>query len=263
MVEDITEGHLLVELRDNIHWITFNRPERLNAINRVMHTQLEELLPQIDEDIRSEVIVFTGTGRAFSAGGDVKSMAENGTGWKPGRIWVKPQGAKLVQKLLEMEKPTISMVNGPCVAVAASIALSTDCIVMAEDATIGDTHVNVGLVAGDGGTTLWPMLIGPHRAKEMLMSGRLITGIEAAAMGLVNRAVPRDQLEAAVLGLAREFTSHPTYAVRATKVAVNKMMLRQANLILELSLAYEYLSMNDAHREAVSKHRTSGQADQG
>ena len=122
----------------------------------------------------------------------------------------------------------------------------------AEDARIGDRHVNVGLVAGDGGAVIWPALVGVARAKEMLMTGRLLSGTEAAAIGLVNRAVPAGSLRETTVELARELAAQPPFAVKATKAAINRGLRRSVEDVLDVSLAWERLSMlREDHREAA------------
>jgi enoyl-CoA hydratase len=159
----------------------------------------------------------------------------------------------LVEGLLAIEKPVIAMVNGPAVGLGATIALLCDVIVAAEDAKIGDTHVNVGLVAGDGGVVIWPLLVGVARAKEYLMTGTLLSGAEAAAIGLVNHAVPTADLRRTTMALARQLGDQMPYAVRATKVAVNRLLRRQVLEVMDAGLAWEDLSMPMAdHREAAT-----------
>jgi enoyl-CoA hydratase/carnithine racemase len=133
------------------------------------------------------------------------------------------------------------------------VALLCDVIFMAESARIGDTHVNMGLVAGDGGAVIWPLLIGPHRAKEYLMSGKLISGPEAAAMGLVNHCVPDAKLLDEAVAYARSLADGPQAAIRWTKLAINQHLWQSAQLALGLGLAVEHLSAKTQdQREAVS-----------
>ena len=134
---------------------------------------------------------------------------------------------------MAVETPIIAMVNGPAAGLGATIALYCDIVLMADEAMIGDRHVNVGLVAGDGGAVMWPLLVGPLRAKEMLMTGRMLTGTEAASMGLVNRSVPLERLRDVTMALANEIAAQPPYAARATKASVNRYVSWMNNLVLE------------------------------
>lgn len=230
--------------------VTLNRPDRLNAIDPATNRLLRTSLQEADHDPDTRVIVLTGAGRGFCTGGDIKGM--QGQTSFGGGDRVLSLGRHLVEAIVNLEKPLIAMVNGPAVGLGATIALLADVTYMSTEARIGDRHVNVGLVAGDGGAAIWPMLIGPSRAKEYLLSGRLITGPEAERMGLVSKAIEPDRLRAEVFALADELAAQPPYALRATKVAINKALQLMTAQILDLSLAYEHLSMKtDDHQEAI------------
>ncbi len=235
--------------------VTINRPERLNAIAPETSDQLRETLLKLDDDEDSRVAILTGAGRGFCAGGDVKSMTErHKPGVAPKKVY--SQGRHLMNAFMSVEKPIIAMVNGPAAGLGATLALYCDMVVIADEATIGDRHVNVGLVAGDGGAVMWPLLVGPHRAKEMMITGRMLSGREAADMGLVNRSVPLEQLRKETLDLAREIAALPPYAVRATKTSVNRYVAWMNNLVLEPSLAWEKISMmSQDHQEALAARR--------
>jgi enoyl-CoA hydratase/carnithine racemase len=115
--------------------------------------------------------------------------------------------------------------------------------IVADDARLGDTHIRVGLVAGDGGAVMWPLLVGPQRAKEYLMRGKLLNGAKAEEIGLVNYAFPKEQVLEESLKIAREIAAQPVWAVRWSKASVNKQVKAQVNSILELSIAYESMTM--------------------
>ena len=243
-----------VDREGDILLLTLNRPERLNAVNGQMHTELAHIFLDADRDQESNVIVLTGAGRAFCAGGDVSGMtSESGSNLIQEGVRIRGEGHQVVETLLAVEKPIIAMVNGPAVGLGATIALLCDVIVATEDAKIGDTHVKVGLVAGDGGAVIWPLLVGVARAKEYLMTGDLITGKEAAAMGLVNHAVAQDELRGYTMALARKLADQMPFAVRATKAAVNRILRRQVLEVMDACLAWEEMSMKMAdHREAAA-----------
>lgn len=250
MTNDTSTQQVVTENRGTTTWVTLNRPDRLNAIDPDTHLQLQRALTAADVDPETRVIVLTGNGRAFCAGGDVKGMAGKDSFGDAGRVL--STGRDLIDIILRLEKPIIAMVNGVAVGLGATIALLCDIVQMASSARIGDRHVNVGLVAGDGGSMIWPLLIGPARAKEYLMTGRLIEATDAKRMGLVSKVVPDDSLVDSVTGLAEELAALPPYAVRATKLSINKYLQQSAGQILDLSLAYEHLSMKtDDHQEAL------------
>ena len=153
--------------------------------------------------------------------------------------------------MLEVEQPIIGAISGDAVGAGATLARFGDIIVMAQTARIGDPQVRVGLSAG-GGAVIWPLLIGPARAKEFLMRGHLINGTEAARIGLVNYAVPANQVMDTALDISRELADGPTWAIRWSKLAFNKWIKEQVNLILDTSLAYEMISMQtEDHKEAT------------
>lgn len=243
---------VLHDVRDRTSWVTLNRPERLNAIDVVTHVRFEEVLREADTCAESDVVVVTGAGRAFCAGGDVRAMRGADRFGVDERMRVRTPGRRLISTVLAMEKPVIAMVNGPAVGLGATIALLADIVVMADHATIADRHVGVGLVAGDGGAALWPLLVGPARAKEYLMTGRMLTGPEAVAVGLVSRSVPADDLEDTVRSLADDLAALPPYAVRGTKASVNRLVSQAMDTVVDTSLAYEHLSMRtEDHQEAL------------
>ena len=244
--------HLVCErVEDGILKITINNPESLNAITPPIHTELSRIWFDVAADHETRVVMLTGAGRAFSAGGDVHNMRAV---WGNRDIAGLMQEAKqIIYGMLEVPQPLIALVNGHAVGLGATLALTCDIVFAAESARIGDRHVNVGLVAGDGGALIWPLLVGPHRAKQFLMTGELILASDAAAMGLINKAVPADQLETTGLEMARQFASLPPLAVSWTKLSVNKTLKLVANAAFDTSLAWEAASMmSKDHLEAVT-----------
>ena len=244
--------NLLVEKSDKIATVTLNRPESLNAIDRVTHKEVEEVWIELDGDEEVNAIVLTGAGRAFCAGGDMKNMSKRSDG--VGGVTRNPTrgGRSLVMNMLEVRQPIIAAVNGDAVGLGATIALFCDVVIALETARIGDPHVRVGLVAGDGGAVIWPALIGVAKAKEYLMTGDLIPAPEAERIGLVNKVVPQGEVMEAAMDMARRLANGPTMAIQWTKYSINKALRAQANLILDTSLALENLTLNtEDHREAV------------
>lgn len=241
---------LKTEIKDKIMTLTLNRPEVLNAVDSKMHTELAQIFPEIQADSRVEVIILTGAGRAFSAGGDIKWMQDMA---KPGLLeYVLWEGKKIINDLLNLEKPIIANVNGPAVGLGATIALFCDIIIASEKASFADPHVRVGIVAGDGGAVIWPLLISVCKAKEYLMTGDPIEAKEAERIGLINRVVPAEKLDETVWELAFRLANGPIRAIRWTKVSVNKRLKATANLILDTSLALEGMTFQtEDHKEAV------------
>jgi enoyl-CoA hydratase len=248
-----------IEKSNKLATVTLNRPDSLNAVNGQLHHELEHIWLDLADDREVNAILLTGAGKAFCAGGDVKGMASRSGGGSSGggdgrlgTLATPAAGRRMIQNMLEVEQPIIGAINGDAVGLGATIALLCDVIVASETARFGDTHVKVGIVAGDGGAVIWPLLIGPARAKEFLMRGNLINGAEGAKIGLVNYAVPREQVMAKATEIARELADGATWAIRWTKLSVNKWLKQQVNLILDASLGYEMVTFNtEDHREAA------------
>jgi enoyl-CoA hydratase len=220
-----------------------------------MQTDLIEAFRYAGRDPASDVIVLTGTGRAFSAGGDIERMQEMVD--DPTQFDADAADAKrLIFALLEIEKPVIARVNGHAVGLGATIALFCDVVFAAETAKIGDPHVAIGLVAGDGGAIIWPQLIGFARAKEYLLTGDLLLAPEAAGIGLINHAVPLAELDARVDAFCDKLLAGATEAIRWTKVTANLELKRLAHAAMDTGMAYEALSVRTAeHRKRVADLR--------
>lgn len=243
---------LLLSRRGRTLTIAFNRPDVLNAFAAIMHIEIIDALRFAATDEASDTIVLTGEGRAFSAGGDLARMEECIA--DPSEFDREAADAKrIVFALLDMEKPVIARVNGHAVGLGATIALLCDVIFAANTARIGDPHVKVGLVAGDGGCVIWPQLIGFARAKEYLLTGDLIPAPVAAEMGLINHAVPADELDERVYGFCDRLNAGSVQAIRWTKITANLELKRIAHAIMDAGIAYEAIAVRgEEHKRAVA-----------
>lgn len=223
----------------------------LNLVDGDMHAELPQAFREAYE-MDGRVVVLTGEGDAFSGGGDVNWMQQ----WVEDPEYfedVAREGEAVIENLVDIEKPVVARINGDAAGLGANVALCCDITVMAEGAHIGDPHVKVGLAAGDGGAVVWPLLLGLNKAKEFLMTGRLVDAEEAEKLGLVNYAVPESDLDAKVDELVDELASLPQPAVRYSKLAANEWLERGVQNILRESLAMESMSARSAdHEEAVS-----------
>jgi enoyl-CoA hydratase len=239
-----------IERRGRILTLVLNRPDKLNAVDKAMHGELATIFADAADDLDSDVIVLTGEGRAFSAGGDIVWMQEM---IDHGFEQTAREAKRIIFSLLDCEKPVIAKVNGHAAGLGATIALFCDVIFAAESARIGDPHVGVGFTAGDGGAVIWPRLIGYARAKEYLMTGEMMTATEAARIGLVNHAVPAAELDARVDAFADRLASGALVAIRGTKMSVNIGLKQLAASIMDACLAHETMSNASAdHQEAVT-----------
>lgn len=246
--------YLDIQRSNGIATLMLNQADNRNAVHAEMHGELEHVWRDLGSDPEVNVIVFTGAGKTFSAGGDIKRMAARfGTdeGWDYS-LGIPAATHRMFEGILDVKQPIIAAVNGDAVGLGATLALFADISVIADTAKFGDSHVKVGLVAGDGGAVVWPLLVGPARAKEFLMRGNLVSGTEAHALGLVNHVAPVAEVMQEAMKIANELNGLPPLAVRWTKLSINKWIKHQLNLILDASIAYEMLSINSHdHHEAT------------
>lgn len=233
--------HLLFERRPNgVLLITINRPERMNATNSRLHTELVTVWRDVDQDPDTRVAVISGAGRAFSAGGDLE-MIEQMAGDYSRVAAMASEAAQLPLNMLDCEKPIVSAINGTAVGAGLAVALMADISVIAEDARLTDGHLRLGVVAGDHAAVLWPLLCGMARAKYYLLTADFIDGVEAERIGLVSRCVPREQVLDTALEIATRIATGPQQAARWTKRTLNHW-LRQAIPAFDASVAYEMLT---------------------
>jgi enoyl-CoA hydratase len=235
--------------------MTLNRPDAMNAVNLELHDDLSEALWFAQGDQGSDLIVITGAGRAFSAGGDVDHIAHNAA--NPHLFDHEARTAKrIVSTLLDIDKPVICRLNGHAIGLGATLALMCDIIIGAEGAKIGDPHVGLGLVAGDGGAVIWAQRIGLARAKEYLFTGELLSAQRAAEIGLINHCVPKDELDAAVDAFCQRLLNGAMGAIRATKILTNLELKRLATALMDAGIAYESVSVRSAdHLEGIAALR--------
>ena len=233
--------HLLFERRDHgVLLVTMNRPEKYNAAHEAMHAELARVWADISRDDETRVVVVTGAGRAFSAGGDL-AMVQRQIG-DYGRVTsMLSEMSELVYGMINCEKPIVSAINGVAVGAGLVVALLADISVCAEDARLGDGHVRLGVAAGDHAAIIWPLLCGMARARYYLLTGEMVTGAEAERIGLVSKALPREQVLEESLRVAHGLATGPQLAIRLTKRALNGW-LRAAGPIFEQSAAYEMLT---------------------
>jgi enoyl-CoA hydratase len=214
--------HLLFERRDNgVLLVTMNRPDKYNAANEQMHGELARVWTE------------------FSAGGDL-AMVQRMAGNHDRVAHMLKEMSDLVYNMANCEKPIISAINGVAVGAGTVVALMADISICALDAKLGDGHVKLGVAAGDHAAILWPLLCGMAKARYYLMTGEMITGEEAERMGMVSKALPRDQVLDEALRVANELASGSQLAIRWTKRALNNW-LKMAGPIFDQSAAYEML----------------------
>lgn len=215
--------------------ITLRRPEAMNAITTTMLEELRTALVSVGGDAEVGVVVLTGEGRAFSAGVDIKALAgqplENGS--VGGTL--NETAREVIKLIQDLPKVVIAKINGFCFTGALELALACDLTIASEDAKLGDTHAKWGLRPTWGMSQRLPRAVGMLKAKELSFTADAITGRDAEAMGLINRAVPRDQLDEAVQTLAEKILANSAESIAAYKVLFHE----GAGKTLEEGLAFE------------------------
>ncbi|HEY8516492.1 MAG TPA: enoyl-CoA hydratase-related protein [Candidatus Binatia bacterium] len=235
--------------------VTIANPRNpLNAVDEQLHEELATLFRVLRRESRARAVLLTGEGRAFSAGGDFAWFPKF---QDPATLEaVRRDGKQMIWDLLDVELPIVAAVNGPAIGLGASIALLCDVIFAAESATFADPHVRVGIVAGDGGVAIWPLALGPARAKQYLLTGDAVPAAEAERIGLVNFVVPAEELQQRALEFAHRLAAGAPLAVRYTKLAVNKLLKDALNVAFDTSTALELVTFrSEDHREALAALR--------
>ena len=212
--------------------LVMNRPDRLNALNNELSSALNEALMRISSDTSVHVVVLTGAGRAFCAGGDLGAI---GKGREKGDATelapILRSGMQAVLNIRMMPQPVIAAVNGPAAGAGMNLALAADLRLAVDGAAFGQNFAKVGLFPDYGGTYFLPQLVGPSVAAEMFYSGDMIDAATAHRLGIINHIFPVDQFEASVAAFTKKIAEGPQLAIRAVKQALfhrDETALRQA-----------------------------------
>jgi 2-(1,2-epoxy-1,2-dihydrophenyl)acetyl-CoA isomerase len=246
---------LLEAVKDGVAVLTMNRPARLNAMSHPMLDALLEALPRLASDPDVGVVVLTGAGRAFCAGGDVKAMAE-GTEAGVGTLEEKAQGLRsrmeVSRWLHEMPKPTIAMVRGAAAGAGLSLALACDMRVAGDSARFATAFARVGYSGDFGGSFYLTQLVGTAKARELYFTADILDAEQALALGLVNRVVAEAGLEEETLALAGRLARGPRVAYRYMKRNMNAAETGTLKDVLDLE-AWHHMrcAMTEDHREAA------------
>jgi enoyl-CoA hydratase len=232
--------HLLFERKEHgILLVTINRPAVLNATDVRLHWELSRVWLDVADDKDTRVVVITGAGKAFSAGGDL-DMIEGYNRNLDTIAAVMKEAGDIVYNITNLEKPVISAINGVAVGAGLAVALMADISIISETARFTDGHLRLGVGAGDHAVILWPLLCGMAKAKYYLMTSDFIDGKEAERIGLVSLCVPADNLMAKAMEVATKLATGPQHAVRWTKRSLNNWV-RLAGPAFDASLALEML----------------------
>jgi len=228
--------------------LTLNRPERMNATNDVLHSELVRLPALIDTDPDARVAVVTGAGRAFCVGGDWADIAGEGNDYA-NKVRMMRETSQILTGLIEMRKPLVSAINGPAAGIGLALGLLADISVVNEEANLSDGHLRIGLAAGDHAAMVWPLLCSMAKAKRYLLTGDKLNGREAERIGLVSDAVPPAEVLPLALRYAATLAERSPLAVELSKRALNHW-LRGAMPIFEASLGYEMVTAFDPDQAA-------------
>ncbi|MFB0559836.1 MAG: enoyl-CoA hydratase/isomerase family protein [Candidatus Lokiarchaeia archaeon] len=245
--------YIIVEKEDDIAIITMNRPEKLNALNLELQEEMKQALDNLNMDDEVKVIIITGAGRAFSAGGDIGTMKQahqidplllrqalyNATSEVTNRIW-------------NMEKPIIAAVNGVAAGGSCNWALACDFVIASENARFGEVFIHLGLVPDGGGSWLLPRLVGLQKAKEIIMMGKMVPAEEAERIGMVNKVVPKEVLMSTAKEYAKKLASLPSRALGAAKKTINKATLTSLKEAMDYEMTMQAITFQtEDHRERV------------
>jgi enoyl-CoA hydratase len=220
----------------SVRVITLNRPEKLNAANLDMQQRLVVAIEKVAADPEIRVLILTGAGRAFSAGGDRDIVEAKVAGQLDRQVDLAEALAKVhvdtIQTLLKLEIPAIAAVNGLAVGYSAGVVALCDMVVMAEDSFLSDPHVRFGIGATTATQLMWPRLASMAAAKEILMSGRKVYAEEAVRLGLANKSCPSGKAFDEALLLAEQFTQLPRKGIAETKRRFNRDLIRDVEALL-------------------------------
>ena len=242
---------------EGIVTLTLNDPDTRNAISDLpMIEALLDALDRANTDPASRVIILTGTGKAFSSGGNIKKMGAAGGLSDPlparTRLGYRHGIQRLPMAMEAMEIPVIAAVNGPAIGAGCDLTCMCDIRVAGEAALFAESFVRLGIVPGDGGAWLLPRIVGFSKASEMALTGDMVDAQEALKIGLVSQVVPDDALMETARTVARKIAAHPTHAVRMTRRLLRESCNQSLASVLELSAAFQALAHATAdHEEAV------------
>jgi 2-(1,2-epoxy-1,2-dihydrophenyl)acetyl-CoA isomerase len=242
---------LFQERRGAVATVTLNRPEARNALDIVMRRELVAVLDEVEADAEARVLILTGAGGHFCSGGDVKTMREKRYTAAEGRARVELLNT-MVRRLVDFPRPTIAMVDGYAVGAGSNLALCCDLIVASERAKFGELFWKIGLVPDGGGTWLLPRVVGLARAKELIFTADVIDAAEAARIGLVNRVVPVEALEATTRALAEKIAGGPPAVLSMAKHMVNRAATSDLAAALDLEAFSQGLAIaSEDHQEGL------------
>lgn len=262
---DSTYGAITYEVSERIATLTFNEPEVMNAMTVDMVSETIDALDRASLDDDVLVVIITGTGRAFSAGGDVRGLGERSDGETPGpfqrRAWLR-RTQRLILAIRAVEKPVVAAINGVAAGGGCDIALACDIRFMADTARIGEVFAKIGLFPGTGGTWLLPRVVGIEKALELIWTGELVVAEEAKRIGMVGHVVPAAELEEKVMEFARRLAQGPPLGLALAKAAVYRGLDQDLVAALDYASTAEAITLtSEDHKEGIRAFREKRRPD--
>jgi 2-(1,2-epoxy-1,2-dihydrophenyl)acetyl-CoA isomerase len=245
---------LKYELKDSVAVITLNRPEVLNAMDRDMFNELNDVFTTIAADLGIRAVLLTGQGRGFCSGADLRSLATAPDVAEPAAFKSYMRIINdVILKMLRLDRPIVAAVNGPATGAGANLALASDIIFMARDAYLSQIFVKRGLVPDFGGLYLLPRYVGLAKAKELLFTGDNVDGDEAVRLGMANRSLAPEKLMPEAMEFAQKLASGPTVAIGLAKQGVHRGLESGVDALLEFeALAQSIIRTTGDTFEAIT-----------
>lgn len=239
------------QVKEGVATVTLNRPDVYNALNDAITYELQDVFKMIARDNEARVVVMTGAGKAFCSGQDLKAVS--GSEKRSFLVSLHKRYNPLISAMQSLPKPIICKLNGVAAGAGCSIALACDIIVASEEATLIEVFINIGLVPDSGSSYFLPRLVGRAKAFEMCSMGNRIKGKEAVELGLVNKAVPADQLDAAVKEYTDYYAKAPTKAIGLMKKMLNRSTMTSLDEMLDYEAYCQEIAGNTAdYKEGVA-----------
>ena len=232
--------HILFDIKDGVALLTINRPEVYNATNFKLHNELSKVWLDLGQDDDVRVVVITGAGTAFSAGGDF-DLIQDSIGNAKVISGTMEEARDIVHKMINLDKPVISAINGVAVGAGLAVAMLADISIASDKARFTDGHVRLGVAAGDHAAVIWPMLIGMAKAKYYLLTCDFLDGTEAERIGLVSQVVPHDDLMDRAMDVANRLAKGSQQALKYTKRSLNQWLRQAEHTAFDYSLSLEML----------------------
>jgi enoyl-CoA hydratase len=233
-----------IDTKTGIAYVRINRPEKYNAMNVQLHWEIGQIWRDLDLDKNVKVIVITGNGKAFSAGGDMEMALEMNRNAQVRRR-VFEDAKNIVKEMIDCSKPIISAVNGPAVGAGMVVAVMADISIASEKAVFGDGHTKLGVAAGDHACAVWPLAMGMAKAKLYLLTGENLTADLAEKFGLISEVVPHGKEFTRAEQIALQLANGPQHALKSTKFALNQWIRQSVLTSMDTSLALEMLNFTE------------------